>query len=206
MEQVKSPPARPASPEGSKRPKEGRNAPKSVKSGKSELWYARKGENHTLTGSYRVLNFFSRIGTCVLITVTKNLYISTKNSGPGPRAPESNCNKLVTLEIGPPERGPQETADRPRLTKKERSRPRRGPLPTARQSKRTGQETNASRSVQFSYARRHDSDGNPHGDQLADFAGPPAEDCHGAGPTLFPALRPPPASAQPAPVAGLPAS
>ena len=78
-----------------------------------------------------------------------------------------------------------------------------GTILAARHSKRTGREANTSCPVQFSYARRHDSDGNPHGDQLADFAGPPAEDCHGAGPTLFPALRPSSVSVQAAPVAGL---
>ena len=65
-----------------------------------------------------------------------------------------------------------------------------GTILAARHSKRTGREAKASRPVQFSYARRHDSDGNPLGDPLADFAGPPAEDCHGAEPTLFPALHP----------------
>lgn len=178
--------------------------PETPKSGKSGPLYAKEGETHNNTGFCSFLYFFSRIRTYVLTMAEKNLYISPPKPGTAPKALEKKCNKLVTLQNRsvrgrlPAEGGPFW------ICQKETVRAVPGRFPAARHSKKAG--AGGQSLPPLSYARRHDSDGNPHGDPLADFAGPPAEDCHEAGPTLFPALRPPPVTAQPTPVAGLPAS
>ena len=202
-EQVKNPPASPAPGPRSGGQKGGGERRKTPKSGKSGPLYAKKGETHNNTGFCSFLYFFSRIRTYVLAIAEKNLYISPPKPGTAPKALEKKCNKLVTLQNRsvrgrlPAEGGPFW------ICQKETVRAVPGRFPAARHSKKAG--AGGQSLPPLSYARRHDSDGNPHGDPLADFAGPPAEDCHGAGPTLFPALRPLSVTTQPAPVAGLPA-
>lgn len=131
----------------------------------------------------------------------KNLYISPPKPGTAPKALEKKCNKLVTLQNrSATDKPPRQRPDRFGFAKGDGSDVP-GRFPAARHSKKAG--AGGQSLPPLSYARRHDSDGNPHGDPLAGFAGPPAEDCHGAGPTLFPALRPLSVSVRPAPVAGL---
>jgi hypothetical protein len=202
-EQVKNPPASPAPGPRSGGRKGGEERRKTSKSGKSGPLYAKEGETHNNTGFCRILYFFSRIRTHVLEMV-KNLYISPPKPGSAPKAWEKKCNKLVTLQNrSAADKPPRQRPDRFGFAKGDGSDVP-GRFPAARHSKKAG--AGGQSLPPLSYARRHDSDGNPHGDPLADFAGPPAEDCHGAGPTLFPALRPPSVTTQPAPVAGLPAS
>ena len=202
-EQVKTPPASPAPGPRLRGQKGGGERRKTPKSGKSGPLYAKKRETHNNTGFCSFLYFFSRIRTYVLMIAEKNLYISPPKPGTAPKALEKKCNKLVTLQnrsvwTSLPDRG-RTVFD---LAKGDGS-DAPGRFPAARHNKKAG--AGGFSLPPLSYARRHDSDGNPHGDPLADFAGPSAEDCHGAGPTLFPALRPPPVTAQPSPVAGLPA-
>ena len=188
-EQVKKPARQPRPGPRSGGQKGGGERRKTPKSGKSGPLYAKKGETHNNTGFCSFLYFFNRIRTYVLEIAEKNLYISPPKPGSAPKAWEKKCNKLVTLQNwSVADKPPRQRPDRFWFCKRRRFRPCREDSPQPDITKKAG--AGGQSLPPLSYARRHDSDGNPHGDPLADFAGPPAEDCHGAGPTLFPALRP----------------
>lgn len=86
-----SPPALSSVSGGAKR---GEKHAKNVKSGKSELWYAKERETHNNADFYSFLYFFSRIRTHVLAMAEKNLYISQPKPGTAPKPGKRNVTNL----------------------------------------------------------------------------------------------------------------
>ena len=89
-----SPPALSSVSGGAKR---GEKHAKNVKSGKSELWYAKERETHNNADFYSFLYFFIRIRTHVLEMAEKKFVHFSAKAGDRPKALKKKCNKLVTL-------------------------------------------------------------------------------------------------------------